>query len=83
MSTGLTYVNVLDTNTAVSPTSEGFLVFQSYQEAYKWGEWYTRLIYTRLFGVPTAVYVTIYTTGPNQNGYWPANSPSPTFVPFD
>lgn len=83
MSTGLTYVNILDTNTSGSPSAQGSYVFQSYEEAYHWGEWYARLIYDGIYGAGNNVYVIIYTTGPNQNGYWPSNSATPTFVPFD
>ena len=81
MSTGLTYVNITDTNTS-SPLANGTYTFSSYDEAMGFGEWYCRAI-NDLYGSSQEVYVFIYTTGPNNNGWWNGTIATPAFVPFD
>ena len=81
MSTGLTYVTITD-NTSAAGLQSGLIVFSSYEEAYNFGDWYCRLIYTDVVGSGSGVYVTIYTTGPSQNGYFAASAGIP-FTPYD
>ena len=81
MSTGLTYVNITDTD-STNPLASGTYVFSSYDEAMGFGDWYCRAI-IGLYTTPQQVYVFIYTTGPNSNGWWNGTIATPTFVPFD
>jgi len=82
MSTGLTYVFIQDSTPSGPPAASGNFVFSSYEEAYNYGEWWSKLQQT-LFGGGVYAYVTIYTTGPNSNGYWDANAVPPVFSPYD
>lgn len=82
MSTGLTYVNIVDASTALEPQVNGTYVFNTYDEAKQFGEWYSRFLYTQVSGFAPNVYVAIWTSGPNNNGYW-TSSPSPSFIVYD
>jgi hypothetical protein len=63
MSTGLTYVTVLDPDAGQNPTGGAGFIFSDYDEAYDYGRWLTYIY-------PTGVVVAVYTTGPNQSGFW-------------
>jgi len=82
MSTGLTYLTITDTSVAQNPDGGGTLVFSSYQEAYGFADWYARFI-IHIYGSPRDVYITIYTTGPNNSGYYRADTNPPYFVAYD
>lgn len=62
MSTGLTYVFIRNENNA-SPNGDASYIFSSYQEAYEFGDWFTRLNQSEFLFL-------IWTTSPNQNGYF-------------
>jgi hypothetical protein len=81
MSTGLTYVNITDTQSASSPEAGGSYVFSSYEEAYDFGDWYCRWL-NHIYGAPRDVYVAIYTTTPNSSGYFAADIAVPAFTEF-
>lgn len=83
MSTGLTYVNITDTDQGTNPSVTGSYVFSSYEEAYNFGDWYCRWLQNVYGSSNRNVYVAIYTTTPNPNGYWPADTTPTAFVPFD
>jgi len=57
------------------------MIFSSYQEAYDYGDWYCRAI-VEWYAFPKDILVTIYTTGPNDNGWWYAAQP-PFFNAYD
>jgi hypothetical protein len=81
MSTGLTYVTLtqcLSTNEVSTST----LVFSSYEEAMSYGKWYAEFLYDFYFGEPSIFYITIYTTGPGQNGSYQVDNPA-SFTAFD
>ena len=78
MSTGLTYVFISDESSVAVPLNGGTFVFSAYEEAYNHGEWLTRI-----FGTGNVLIYSIYTTGPNQNGFWSNPAASPVFTPFD
>jgi hypothetical protein len=82
MSTGLTYVNITDTSIPLDPQASGSYVFSSYEEAYNFGDWYCRYLQT-IFGSLVSVYVAIYTTTPNNSGYFAASAATPSFTVFD
>jgi hypothetical protein len=82
MSTGLTYVNLLDTGISDNPVVGGSYVFNSYEEARAYGDWYCRSIINGYSGVKE-VYVYIYTTSPNSSGYISAAVDPPVFTVFD
>ena len=82
MSTGLTYVSIIDTEPGAGPEVSSSYVFSSYDEAYSFGDWFCRAA-INLYGIPKEVYVFIYTTGPNNSGYWNGTTETPTFVDFE
>jgi hypothetical protein len=82
MSTGLTYVFIQDSNTANPPAASANFVFQSYEEAYNYGDWWGR-VNQNFFNTGVYVFVTIYTTGPNPNGYWDCFQVPPVWYSFD
>jgi hypothetical protein len=79
MSTGLTYINILDPNPSAPDTESGTVIWSSYEEAYQWCDWFMR------FRIASAsnVYITIWTSGPNSNGYWSVSGGEPLFTSFD
>ena len=81
MSTGLVYVAVIDRNGTEPQESLSPVVFNNYDEAYKYGELYIKL--KSATGFPDQVIVSIWTSGPNQNGYWMYSSGAPLFVSYD
>ena len=81
MSTGLTYLTITDIS-STGGLQSGLIVFSSYEEAYNFGDWYCRFIYDYVFGATSGVNVSIYTTGPSQNGFFSAIAGIP-FTAFD
>ncbi len=80
MSTGLTYVNIIDQFSSAPDVETGVTIFNSYAEAYDWADWYQR--YRLSDGFP-AVVITLWTSGPNQNGYFYIATGSVFFASFD
>lgn len=78
MSTGLTYVFISDESSEAVPLNGGTFIFSAYEEAYNHGEWLTRN-----FSSSNSIVYTIYTTGPNQNGFWSNPGVTPVFTPLD
>ena len=66
MSTGLSYVSFGDGFSAAPDVTTGVTAFASYEEAYNYGDWMSRASIAHT----TAVHVFIWTSGPNQNGFW-------------
>ncbi len=77
MSTGLTYVFISDASSSLQPHNGGTFIFNDYHEAYKHGEWLMN------FGADGVIEYTIWTSGPNQNGFWVKITGTPTFVPLE
>ena len=63
MSTGLTYVTLFDNDGSLPVAPGGIQIFANYDEAFKYGEWTSNRYLT-------AINVTIWTSGPNDNGVW-------------
>ena len=83
MSTGLTYVFHYDNNATVPLNVTGCQVFQDYDEAVNYAIWNATFVHNvMLYGTDNTVYWTIYTTGPNSNGYV-GSAYAPVFVAFD
>ncbi len=82
MSTGLTYVVILDPSVASNPSGTTSFVFSSYDESYNFGDWFCRNI-NDIYAAPREFIVQVYTTGPNSSGYWNANGTPPYFTAFD
>jgi hypothetical protein len=80
MSTGLTYLNIIDEVAGAPDTEFGPIMFNSYEDAYAWGEWYQRF---RIAYSYPAVVVTIFTSSPSQNGFWYPSGGVVSFIPFD
>lgn len=76
MSTGLTYVQYTDLSTSV-PNSSASFVFNDYSEAYSYAGWFIRYI------EDTNARMTVWTSGPSQNGVWLISSGVAQFVAFD
>jgi hypothetical protein len=67
MSTGLTYVSFCDFDVSSNPVTTNFsFVFNSYDEAYSYGDWYVKNFCTN----DSNQFVTLWTSGPNVSGYW-------------
>ena len=81
MSTGLTYVTLIDIAGANPQSGNMVYAFASYSEAYSYGDWYTRLIGLQLIG--DGYCVGLFTTGPNANGYWDLVGGVSTFQQYD
>jgi hypothetical protein len=81
MNTGLTYLTIYDYTLSAAPDGgNAIVIFSDYDEALSYAIWNAKYI-GDVFGTNRLVY-TIYTTGPNSNGYVLAAS-SPVFISFD
>lgn len=80
MSTGLTWIVFTEATSGPSPSVENSLVFNDYNEAQDFCDWYIR-IYLSAVTSPT-FYIMVYTTSPNSSGYW-STSGGPLFTVFD
>ena len=80
MSTGLTYVNIIDGSSSAPDLESGTTIFNSYDEAYVWADWYMRY---RIASSNPGVTITIWTSGPSQSGYWYYSGGIPVFAAFD
>jgi hypothetical protein len=80
MSTGLTYVAIVDASASSPDHSTSPVVFASYEEAYEYGRWYVEFNITY---AATAFFVTIKTFGPNQSGWWQNIGGGAEFIAFD
>lgn len=82
MSTGLTYVSIIDTDLNNIPNATFSYVFASYEEALEYGDWYIRNM-QHIVGGATGVVVQIYTTAPGSSGYYPGWVIPTAFTQFD
>jgi hypothetical protein len=80
MSSGLTYVLLTDASSASPDLATSPVVFYDYAEAQKFADWWIRILYARSY--PEAE-VGVWTSSPNQNGYWTAPGGVATFNSFD
>ncbi len=82
MSTGLTWFSIVGNDGAASaPYADVLIAFSDYSEAISYGDWWMRT-YNQTIGSPAEVKIFIYTTSPNDNGYYYWNS-VPVFTVFD
>jgi len=82
MSTGLTYLCLFDSVSGNPQAGTTLYVFNSYQEAYDYGEWFMRIVTTQIVGSYGQT-VLIWTTGPNTNGYWYWTGSAVEFYAYD
>ena len=82
MSTGLTYVSIVDNALSANPQVGSSYVFASYDEAVEFGDWYCRCTLS-IYGAGTPLTVLIYTTGPNRSGYYVSDAVPLVFVAFE
>lgn len=80
MSTGLTWVTVGDNAGAAPDLQQSPVVFNDYNEAYNYCDWYLRIANA---GIVYGATMMIYTTSPNQSGYFVLSGGVITFTPFD
>lgn len=80
MSTGLTWLVIAEAQAANSPSVENSLIFNDYSEARDFADWLMRA-YVSTIDAP-AYKIFIYTTSPNNNGYYVWNG-TPFWVSFD
>jgi hypothetical protein len=82
MSTGLTWVSIVDPDAAAPDSTSSVIAFSDYEEAKKYGLWYCRWYGT--FLPITPVKILIYTTSPAQNGWCEyVGAGASSFFPFD
>ena len=74
MSTGLTYVFIGDMDDEANPIGSASFIFSAYNEAYEYGSYLVSLFPN------LAMSVVIWTTSPNDNGYWIKNAGEPVFT---
>jgi len=82
MSTGLTWLAIVDNSDVSQPYVDTMIQFADYNECYKYADWFYRA-YSYTVGNPSGIKIFVYTTSPNVSGcfYW--NSGVPGFLPFD
>ena len=69
MSTGLTWVVLVDQVGTNPQLGSSIIQFSDYNEAYKFGEWYVSVSFDAVTGTTEAMCL-IYTSSPNNSGYW-------------
>lgn len=79
MSSGLTYVTVLDNVEGTSPSGSAQYVFGIYEEALQFATWFSK--YTVTVWGNYNVAISIFTTSAGQNGY--INNANHELIPFD
>jgi hypothetical protein len=77
MSTGLTWLFILDVTAAVPDHTSGPIQFNDYNEARSYCEWFIRAWNDQHGNAP---WIYVYTTSPNQDGWYAATD---TFIAFD
>jgi len=83
MSTGLTWVAIIDIDDNTQPNNYGMIQFSDYSEAKSYCKWLALAI-ANTSGLGNSNKITIWTTSPNVNGWYNTDSFSdPTFTPFD
>jgi len=80
MSSGLTYISVFDFASGAPDTTTSPVVFSNYDEAYAYASWFVRLA-NEFIGNNQRV--TIWTSGPNSNGYFLMTDGEPVFYSFE
>lgn len=83
MSTGLTWVTIVDPASGSPDTQGSPVAFSLYDEAYAYGDWFIRYMYFSLGADAFAIRVTLYTSGPGQNGEFYNVAGVTSFIPFD
>ena len=84
MSTGLTWVTLVDGTNAGDPTlGVSPIQFSDYNEAMSYAEWYVRCMAVEIVGATARAVALIYTTSPNQKGYWDCSGGASFFTAFD
>jgi len=81
MSTGLTWVSVIDHDNQSPDGYSWIQVFSDYDEAIAFAIWEAKLIWNE-FNDQRGIKFMVYTSSPNPNGYINAAS-DPAFVPYD
>jgi hypothetical protein len=80
MSTGLTYIYILDVNGANPQMSSSPVVFNDYNEAQNYCEWFMRVESNRGYEF---VEMLVWTASPNNNGFWIFSGGEPVFNIYD
>ena len=83
MSTGLTYVTIVDTNDVDPQGGMSSLVFSDYNEAMKYGAYIIKMVYQIIITPGANINVIVYTTSPNVSGRWLYLSGAPYFQAVD
>jgi len=84
MSTGLTWVMIIDGDTATPELSTSPVQFSDYSEASDFANWLVRLYYVAFSYDYQNIRVALYTTSPSANGQWYVNGAGDaTFANFD
>jgi hypothetical protein len=81
MSTGLTWAVFTSGDNSDIDKIENSIVFNDYNEAIGFGDWYMRCYYANIG--PPRFWIFIYTTSPNTSGFYEMPAGVPVFTPFD
>jgi hypothetical protein len=82
MSTGLTYWALMDYSASVPDVPTTPMIFQSYQEAFEYGDWYLRAT-SNIGSYTTNIRVAIWTSSPNNNGWFTFVDGEVVFTAYD
>jgi hypothetical protein len=82
MSTGLTYLTIADRTSGAPDLSSVPVVFSSYNEAREYGRWFLTGATDTGEWFNTMV-ITIWTSGPNDNGYYVVTGGLVVWTAFD
>ena len=82
MSTGLTWLTIIDNSNNTAPFSEVSITFSDYNEAYNYADWFMRAFNAGV-SPPINISIFIYTSSPNNNGYYYWAGGVPVWYVFD
>jgi hypothetical protein len=78
MSSGLTWISFVDSSLSHPDFNTGPIVFQNYNEAFAYAEWF--LYNINIGGFPNFFQIFIYTTSPNPNGRFDFSGTQVNFI---
>lgn len=83
MSTGLTYVSIVDRDPGSPEFNSNAVLFNDYNEAYEYANWICTLYGGTLGYLNQTPFFVIWTSGPNKNGYFVRYDGNTIFVPVE
>lgn len=80
MSTGLTWVFILDLTSAAPDNTSGPIQFSDYNEAIDYSRWLIAAWASQHAGPP---WIYVYTTSPSPSGWWKLDGGEPVFTEYE